>query len=122
MADLPTPEEIEAARPRLNPNVTSLGALRPVGETGRTFGPAGVEGPTTLARHRPVEHIFRMAVATGMVGPHKDDDYAVLDCYDDNLDIIEDWGIRDARGFRFLYRKLGWRQNPTTRHDAEEAQ
>lgn len=94
---------------RLDPRVTSLGAFRVTGATGVTYPPMGVDADTQAERHQPVEHIFRMAVACGMVGNHRAEDYAVLDGYDDAGDIVVDYGIRDARGFRFLYRKLGWR-------------
>lgn len=101
------------ARKTLDPSVTALGALRPTGAAGRIYGPTGIEGGTQHQRHAAVEHIFRMAAATGMVGTHRDDDYAVLDGYDDNGDIVADYGIRSRRGFQFLYRKLQWRWNRT---------
>lgn len=94
----------------LDARVTALGAARIVGDSLRTYGPTGVDADSVEERHRAVEHIVRMAL-TG-VGPIADGDYAVLDGYDDNGDIVADYGIRDARAFRFLYRKLNWRTDP----------
>lgn len=95
---------------RLDPRVTSVGALRLDGSpTGVTYEARGIDADTQEDRHRAVEHIFRMAAACGMVGEHRADDYAVLEGYDDGGDIVADYGIRSRRGFTFLYRKLGWR-------------
>lgn len=94
---------------RLDERVTSLGAFRVVGQTGRNYPPTGTDAPTAQERHRSVEHIFRMAAACGMIGEHRDGDYAVLDGWSDGGEIVADYGIRDVRGFRFLYRKLNWR-------------
>lgn len=94
---------------RLDERVTALGAFRVVGDEGRSFPGTGIDAPTLPERHRAVEHIFRMATATGQVGPTTDADYAVLDGYDDEGNIVADYGIRDARAFKFLYRKLNWR-------------
>jgi len=95
----------------LDPRVTALGALRLDGSaTGIIYGGMGIDAPSQVERHRAVEHIFRMAAALGMVGEHREGDYAVLDGYDDAGDIIADYGIRHRRGFRFLYGKLGWRR------------
>lgn len=93
----------------LDARITALGALRVVGEVGVTYGPTGIDAPSQAERHRAVEWITRQALSG--VGPHQEGDYAVLDGYDDDGDIVADYGIRDARTFRFLYRKLNWRRN-----------
>jgi hypothetical protein len=102
----------------LDKRVTALGALRLDGsDTGVMYEGTGIEGSTTEERHRAVEQIVRQAL-TG-VGEHRDGDYAVLDGYDDEGNIVADYGIRDARAFQFLYRKLNWRMyRPHERSDA----
>lgn len=98
-------------RVRLDPLVTALGALRLDGsDTGVIYPATGIDVPTLRERHQAVEHIFRMAVTCGMVGEHQVGDYAVLDGENDAGDIVADYGIRSREGFRFLYRKLNWRQ------------
>ena len=92
----------------LDVRTTAVGALRLDGsDTGIFYPGVGFEASTQNERHRAVEQLIRMAL--GGVGPQLDDDYAILDCYDDEGDIVAEYGIRDARAFRFLYRKFGWR-------------
>lgn len=100
----------------LDPRVTALGALRLDGsDAGVLFDPTGIDAPTQAERNRAVEQIVRQ-VLTG-VGEHRDGDYAVLDGYDDDGNIVADYGIRNARAFRFLYRKLNWRRAAVPRAD-----
>ena len=88
----------------LDPRVVALGAARLVGREG-IYEARGIDG-THEQKHAAVEQLFRQALN---VGGHRPDDYAILDGYDENGDIVADYGIHTASAFRFLYRKLGWR-------------
>lgn len=53
-------------------------------------------------------HMLRMLRATGGLARTEEDDYAVLDVFNADGDIVQDFALtRD--GFRFAYRKLDWR-------------
>lgn len=54
------------------------------------------------------ERMIRMAAAVGFVTESAPGAYAVLDVLDVDGDIIQDYGIPDARAFRWLKRKLRW--------------
>ncbi|CAB4896126.1 unannotated protein [freshwater metagenome] len=53
------------------------------------------------------EQMVRMAAALGYIDSAGGDCYAVLDVLDCDGDIVQDYPIRSAAGFRFLKRKLG---------------
>lgn len=92
-------------------DVTMIGAFRPTGDhDGVLYGPVGFVAPTREKRHAAVSRIVRQAL--GGVQEHHDGEYAVLDCYNDEGDLVTDFGIRDRDAFRFLYRKMQWRQEP----------
>lgn len=91
----------------LDRRVVALGAARIVGGELRTYGPTGIDG-TVEEANRAAGRIVRQAL-NGVTETPSESDYAVLDGYDDAGDIVADYGIRDARAFRFLYRKLNWR-------------
>lgn len=99
----------------LDPRVVALGAARLVAGDLRTYGPTGIDGPPDEA-HSAVEQVVRQTLG-GVTDEATDDSYAVLDGYDESGDIVADYGIRDARAFRFLYRKLNWR---VTREETNE--
>lgn len=93
----------------LDKRVTALGALRLDGsDAGVMYGARGIDAETQEERHRAVEWIVRQAMSG--VGDRSEDEYAILDGYDDDGNIVAEYGIRDSLAFRFLYRKLGWRK------------
>lgn len=91
------------------PETSGVGAFRVLPDgTGRNYTPMDVPS------WRSIEHLMRQARATGGVQPSCDlrescGCYAVLDLYDDDGAIIADRCIPTARGFRWWYRKVGWR-------------
>lgn len=92
----------------LDPRVTMLGAFRPVGDhDGRLYGAVGFRSSTQRGRHLAVEQLCRMALT--LKPRYEPGDYAILDGYDDEGDIVADYGIPDKRTFDYLYRKLQWR-------------
>lgn len=56
-----------------------------------------------------LERLLRMARAVGYIAPPCSAGYAVLDVYDDDDSIIQDFTIPTARAFRWWKRKLGLR-------------
>jgi len=64
----------------------------------------GIDG-TPTEKYRAVEQLFRQA---GISREPQEGDYGVLDAYDEEGDIIADYGIPDRNTFQFLYRKLNW--------------
>lgn len=85
---------------KLDPRVVALGSMR--GDV--MYEGTGIDG-TPDEQYRAVEQIFRQAfISRG----YQDGDYAILDAYDANGDIIADYGIPTRSIFRFLYRKLNW--------------
>lgn len=93
-------------RVRLDPRTVALGALRlPVGgKPEAMYNGTGIDG-TPAQKYRAVEQLFRQAFITRGA---QDGDYAVLDAYDEEGDIIADYGIPDRNTFKSLYRKLNW--------------
>lgn len=85
-----------------------MGAFRALRDgTGRSYTVMEVPSP------RAIGHLMRQAEATGGLRPSCNlgrpcGCYAVLDLYDDD-GIIADFCIPTARGFRWWYRKVGWR-------------
>lgn len=92
---------------KLDNRAVSLGAVRLTGPEGYYYGPTGTHTGDSTRDHAVIEQIFRQAISIGEV---KDDSYAILDAYDENGDIIADYGIPSANVFRFLYRKMNWRR------------
>lgn len=91
----------------LDKRVVAIGAARIVGDSLRTYGPTGIDG-TREERHRAVEWLVRQALSGVHEGFDIENDYAILDCYDENDDLICDYGIRDRQAFQRLYRKANW--------------
>jgi hypothetical protein len=94
-----------AASPRsaltLAEDAAALGAFRVVGETGRCY-------TSPWAGPKWISHLFRMARATGMVTAHTkpDTSYAVLDVYDAEGSVIQDFAIPTRQAVKWWYRKL----------------
>lgn len=94
-------------RKTLDKRVVSLGALRlPVrGHAEVMYGGTGIDG-TPEQQHKAVDQVFRQALMSARAP--RDGDYAVLDGYDVNGDIVVDYGIPTRHQFQRLYRKLNW--------------
>ncbi len=89
----------------LHPDAHALGAARIVGPDELRIYTA-----TTFPNDpwRGCNHMLRMLRATDGLAKIKKDDYAVLDVFNENGDIVQDFALTRS-GFKFAYRKLDWR-------------
>lgn len=96
---------VSDALPGLHEDAIAVGAFRVLRNgTGRAYGLVQAEsGRPAIAR------MLRMAAAFGYVTASHSESYAMLDIYDDDETIVQDYSIPTAQAFRWWKAKLGLR-------------
>jgi hypothetical protein len=95
---------------KLDKRVTALGALRIASDGNDVmYDGRGIVHPSHERRYAAVEQLCRQACGGDGLRDYQDGDYAILDGYDDEGDMVASYGLTRGQ-FKFLYRKLGWRK------------
>jgi hypothetical protein len=86
----------------LHPTATALSAARIVsGGELRTYSVT-----TANDGWKGLEQFIRQCTVTGILEPSRPDSYAVLDVLDADGSIVQDYGVRDARSWRWIKKRL----------------